>query len=138
MTNVLNIDAESGANIIGDDAEPTLKITNTSTGPALELDDLVVTSGATVTASQLTTTKLTVNTSILAANASITGLHLRGASVASGAVMALTGNAFVSCSTINFTTAAVAGLGAIRVVRTDGTFGWIPLMPDAAVTAAAV
>jgi hypothetical protein len=65
-------------------------------------------------------------------------MNLRGASVASGAVMALTGNAFVSCSTINFTTAAVAGLGAIRVVRTDGTFGWIPLMPDAAVTAAAV
>jgi hypothetical protein len=132
MAKLLNLDAETGADIVDDGTEPTLKITNSS-GAALELNTLVVTSGATVAVS-----KLSVNTPILAANASITGFDVRGASVASGAVLALTGTAFVSCSTIDFTTAAVAGLGAVRVVRSDGTFGWIPVMPDAAVTAAAV
>jgi hypothetical protein len=107
-----NIDAESGANFIGDDATPTLSFANT-VGPALE----IVSKGT--------------------ANASISGLKLTS-SVASEATMQLGGTAFVSCSTINFTTAAVAGLGAIRVLRTDGTFGWIPVMPNAAVTAAAV
>ena len=52
--------------------------------------------------------------------------------------MQLGGVAYVSCSTIKFITGAVAGTGAIRVVRTDGTFGWIPVLPDSAITAAAV
>jgi hypothetical protein len=132
MPKLLNLDAETGANIVDDGAEPTLTITNSS-GAGLEVNKLVVTSGATIAVS-----KLSVNTPILAGNASITGFDVRGASVASGAVLSLSGTAFVSCSTINFTTAAVAGLGAVRVVRSDGTFGWIPVMPDDAVTAAAV
>lgn len=111
MANLLNIDAESGANIIGDDATPTLSISNT-VGPALE----VVAKGT--------------------ANASISGLKLTS-SVASEAVMQLGGGAFVSATTIKFTTGAVAGTGAIRVALTDGTFGWIPVLPDGTVTAAA-
>lgn len=133
MANILNIDAETGANIIGDDAEPTLSISNTSTGPALQLDRVVITSGATVSVN-----KLTVNTPILAANATITGVQVRGASVASGAVFAFTSGALVSLTSILATTGGVAGTYGLRIVKPDGTFGWIPVYPDGAVTAAAI
>lgn len=138
MGKLLNLDAETGADIIDDGTEPTLKITNSS-GAALEVNTLVVSSSATISGANLAAiSSLDLDTPILAANATITGFDIRGASVASGAVMKFSGTAFVSCSTIDFTTAAIAGLGAIRVIRSDGTFGWIPVMPDAAVTAAAI
>lgn len=111
MAQVRNLDAESGANFIGDDATPTLSFSNT-VGPALE----VVAKGT--------------------ANASISGLKLTS-SVASEAVLQLGGTSFVSAVTIKFITGGVAGSGAIRVALTDGSFGWIPVLPDGAVTAAA-
>jgi len=111
MANVVNINAESGANMIGDDATPTLSFENT-VGPALEVK-----------------AKAT-------AGASISGLRLADQSIASAAVLSLGNTAFVSVTTILFTTGPVAGAGAIRVVRTDGTFGWIPVLPDGSVTAA--
>lgn len=113
MAQVRNIDAESGANMIGDDVSPTLSFSNT-TGPGLEVV------GST------------------AANATLSGLRLTQ-SVASGAVLNLGGKAFVSAVSIIFAAGAGwAGMGAIRVVRTDGTFGWIPVLPAAQVTPAAV
>ena len=111
MVNLRNIDAESGANMLGDDATPTLSFAN-SVGPALEVQAKGV------------------------ANASISGLKLTS-SVASEAVLQLGGTSFVSAVTIKFITGAVAGSGAIRVALTDGTFGWIPVLPDGSVTAAA-
>lgn len=113
MANVRNIDAEAGANMIGDDATPTLSFANT-VGPALEVV------GATT------------------GNATLSGLRLTQ-SIASGAVMNLAGKSFVSAVSIVFAASANwAGMGAIRVVKTDGTFGWIPILPGAVVTAAAV
>lgn len=145
MAKLMDLWAETGADIIDDDAQPTLKITNSSTGAALEVNKLLVTSGATILASSLivsastiTANKLTVNTPILAAKATITGFHMRGASVASGAMMAFTGDALVSCTTIRFTDGGVAGTKAIRIVQSDGTFAWIPVLPDAAVTGAVI
>ena len=131
--NTINLDAETGANYIGDDANPAITITNSSTGAAIQTNSLVVTSNATITAD-----KLTVNTPILAGNATITGLHLRGASVASGALLGFEGNALVSVTTIKFITGGVNGTKAIRIVQADGTFAWIPVLPDGAVTGAAV
>lgn len=128
MANLLNLDAETGANMIGDDAQPTLEISNSSTGVALNLK-------ATGAAA------LKINTSILAANATIIngGLELVGPSVASGAMLKLINRtAYASVSTIKFITGGVAGTGAIRVVLPDGTFGWVPVLPDAAVTGIAV
>lgn len=132
MANIRNIDAESGANFIGDDAQPTLSMSNSSTGPGLQVDSLVVTSNVTVT-------RLDVGTGILAANATIAALNFSSPSRASGAVMNLKGQSFVSAVSIVFAASANwAGMGAIRVVRSDGTFGWIPVLPSAVVTAAAV
>ena len=59
-------------------------------------------------------------------------------STASAPVFQLLGQSFVSCTTILFTTGAVAGTGAIRVAYPDGvTLGWIPVLPSGSVTAAA-
>jgi hypothetical protein len=113
MANLINITAEAGANMIGDDATPTLTFSNT-VGPALEVIGAI------------------------SGNASVSGLKLTQ-STASGAVLNLGGKSFVSAVSIVFAASANwAGLGAVRVVRTDGTFGWIPVLPNAVVTAAAV
>ena len=114
MANTINLDAETGANYIGDDAQPSLQFSNSGGGAALRLQNTP------------------------SANASIAVLELGVNSVASAAPVGLVGGAFVSVTTIKFTTGAVAGSGAIRVVRTDGTFGWIPVLPDGTVTAAVV
>lgn len=134
-TTVLNLAADTGKNIIGSESTPLLEITNSGTGPGLKLDRLLVTSTATLTAGALT-----VATPILAANATVGALAIRGASVASGAVLALTGaQSYVSAVSLIFAAGAGwAGMGAIRIVRPDGTFGWIPVLPNAQVTAAAV
>lgn len=133
MPNTININAESGANLIGDDAEPTLQISNTSTGAGLKVDTFVATSNATISGN------LTLNTPIPAANATIVGINLSTPSRASGAVFNLKGQSYVSAVSIIFAAGAGwAGMGGIRVVRSDGTFGWIPVLPAAQFTAAAV
>jgi hypothetical protein len=133
MANLINIDAESGANIIGDDATATLTFSNTSTGPGLESRGLVAVSGASID-------RLTISNAFAgAANATIVGLNLTGNSIASGAVISLKNkSSYVSTTTIKATTAVAANCGAIRIVKPDGTFGWIPVYPDAAVTAVVV
>ena len=111
MANTINLNAEVGANYIGDDAQPALTFSNTGAGSALRLEK---TPGA---------------------NASVAVLELSVNSVASAAAIGLLGDSFVSVTSILFTTGGVAGTGAIRVIRTDGTLGWIPVLPNAAVTA---
>ena len=114
MANIVNLEAESGADMVGDDSDATLGLKNTGGGASLK----VVAGGA--------------------ANATLTGLELDSNSVASLAVMKLSGGAFVSAVSIVYAASANwTGQGAIRVVLTDGTFGWIPVLPDGVVTAAA-
>lgn len=127
MTNVVNLDAETGANFIGDDSTTSLTIENSSTGRALD-----------ATGAAAAGVRLAVTTG--AANATAKSpLEVVGSSIASGAVMGLINlSSFVSTTTIKATTAVAANCGVIRVVKPDGTFGWIPVYPDAAVTAIAV
>jgi len=104
--------------------------TSTGTGPGLRVHGLVLQSMASVDA-------INLGGPILAAAATITNVNLYGASRASGALLALKGDAFVSAVSIVYAASANwAGQGAIRVVKTDGTFGWIPVLPDGVVTAA--
>lgn len=131
MANLINLNAEDGANMIGDDAQPTLTLQNTSTAPGLKVDRIVATSSVTVAS-------LNLNAGIFTAASTVVALNLWGASVASGAVFALKGDSMVSVTTIQFTTGGVAGTNAIRIVKSNGTFGWIPVLPDAAVTAGAI
>ena len=119
-TTILNLDSDTAKNIIGSEATPILAITNSGAGESLKID------------------KVTLATPILAANATVGVTKIQGASVASGAVLAFTNNALVSCSTILFITGGVAGTKVIRIVTQEGKFGWIPVLPDSAVTAAAL
>ena len=146
MAKLSNLDAETGANIIDDDAQPTLTITNTSTGPGLSVDDVVITSAATINAVNLigagksvnTATEgipFTINRSTTVASPTVALLTLGIGSGASAPVFELSEQAFVSCTTIQFTTVAVAGTGAIRV-KYGNNYGWIPVMNATAVTAA--
>ena len=137
--NILNIDADTGANIIGDEATPVLTISNSSTGPALEVNDLVVTSAATVNSSVAGEPALNINKTVVSTY-SVATMGLGVASTASAPAIRLLGTAFVSATSIDFgDTAAVSGHGAIRVMNTDGdTMGWIPVIPDARVDAAVV
>lgn len=131
MANIINLEAEIGANYIADDAQPALSFSNTGSGPGLKLGGLVLQSTASLDA-------VTVGGPILAANATITNLNVQGASRASGAVFALQGDAYTSVGSIDFAAGSDwAGLGAIRVVNSDGTFSWIPTLPDAAMEAVA-
>jgi len=114
MSNIVDLYSETSPTLVADDSTPALTLKNTSTGAPLRLDP-----GA------------------KAANATIGGTQILGQSVASGAVFAFLGDALVSASTIKFTTGAVDGTYALRVVTAKGTFGWIPVLPDTAVTLAA-
>jgi len=163
LKQILNLDADTGANVIGNETTPVLEISNDSTGPGLKLDNLVVTSTATIatadiSAGVLDATTLTATDAIVTSGATISSnvtlepaLHIQNtmcqgptqgtmvlgvSSCASAPAIRLAGTAFVSCTSINFTTAAIAGIGALRVAHTNGdTLGWIPIMPDAAVDA---
>ena len=160
MANLLNINAEQGANIIGDDAQPTLTITNTSTGPALALDRLVVTGAATVggdvsfAGTTVGLTTITGPTTLISTATAVTPLNIIRTQIGNGsvelAVFSVSGasvpvfefqrNAIVSAVSIVFAASGNwAGLAVIRVKKNDDTtLGWIPVLPSATVTAAAI
>jgi len=146
MSNLVDLWSETQASLIGDDTGPALTLRNTAGGPGLNVDRLVAISGATMgllsatdmVISNMTVSLLRVAQAIPAANATIIGTSFQGASRASGALFAFTANALVSLTSVLATTGGVAGTYGLRVVRPDGTFGWIPVYPDGAVTAAAI
>lgn len=155
--NIYNLTEEDrGGEIITADAAPALTITNFSTaGRGLDLisgasvqlfvngavpaslttsvPQVLIQSVATV-GSALRVERATTN---LAAP-TIPLIQFNIQSTASTPVFQLLGQSFVSCTTIRFTTGAVAGVGGIRVLYPDGTTqGWIPVMPSGSVDAAA-
>ena len=161
VTTDLNIAADTGKRIAGSEDTPLLTLENDGNGPGLEVDNLVVTSTATIATAEINAgvfdaTTLNPTDLIVSSGATISSnatnepaVHVQStvisgptqaamvlgvASTASAPAIRLAGTAFVSCTSIDFTTAAVAGVGAIRVAHTDGdTLGWIPIMPNAAV-----
>lgn len=137
-TTIFNMDADTGADVIKSESTPGFKITNQGTGPSLELDKSVVTSTASI-ATLSVDTQLDVNGPILVAAATIVGMDIRGASVASGAIMSFSGDSLISAVSIVFAASANwAGMQTFRVVLPDGTFGHIPVLPNAVVISAAV
>lgn len=136
MPNIINLNAEIGANYIGDDAQPALRIENSSTGPGLSTDEFIVTSTATIGSPSLSQPAATFFRSPVG-NASV-GVVAFTASGASVPVLELRGSSFVSAVSIIFAAGAGwAGMGGIRVLLADGiTYGWIPVLPNSQFTAA--
>ena len=113
MPNLPNLEAEVGADYISDDAAPGVAFKSSATeGLAVEFAKTVVGSPT------VATVRLNLN------------------STASGPVFELTNQAFVSATTILFSTGATAGVGGIRV-KYGNNYGWIPILPEGSVTAAA-
>lgn len=123
--------------LVGDDTQPAFTFRNTGTapGPAVRAEGFVSVSGASIDQLNLVGRGAA---NILGANAT-TGMQLifSTPSRASAAFIKFDAG-LVSAVSILATTGGVAGTYVIRVVKPDGTFGWIPVYPDAAVTAAAV
>ena len=143
MPNLININAESQADIIGDDAQPTLRLRNTSTAPGLHAEGLAVTSTASVDLAYIPTLRsaategvvTSFNRNLVVASPTVATVALAIGSGVSSPVLELREQAFASATTILFTTGATAGVGAIRVKHGDN-YGWIPVLPGGSVTAA--
>ena len=137
MANLVNIWGESGADIIGDDAQPTLALSNTSTGPGLRVFGLVGTSTAsidllyvpTIQSGNASLSALAVRKTI-PGNMSVGTLRISGNSLASGAVLEFYEKGFVSITSTVLTTVANTDY-AIRV-QVGLETRWIPLFKDAA------
>lgn len=127
MADLIDFQSESDKHILNDDATPTLKLTNTNAslaGRALQANSISVVP--------------TVN-KIAAGNATVGGsISLAPSSVASGALLDFGAGALVSLTSVLSTTGGAAGTYGVRVLVGDGEFGWIPVYPDGAVTAAAL
>ena len=126
MATLQNLAASTNADITGDDANPTLTLTNTSTGPALRaaiIDQPSATAGVQIKRS-------------VVGNMSIGVLRIVGNSVVSGAMIEFTGTrAFASITSVVLTTVANTDY-AIRV-QVGLETRWIPLFKDAAIIGAA-
>lgn len=142
MANLINLDAEIGADYIADDAQPGVEFRNTGTGPGLKVRGLVVVSTASIDRANLlnidgssaTAPALTV-TQTAVGNLSIGVLKIVGNSVASGAVLEFSNKGFASITSVVLTTVANTDY-AIRV-QVGLETRWIPLFKDAAVIGAA-
>lgn len=154
MSNLIDLWAESQASFIGDDANAALTITNSSTGAGLQVDKLVVTSTATI-AGQINLAGSLTGGVTISSNATLgvpltmtrtvigspsVAMHTYLVSGASVPVFEFKANALVSAVSIVFAASANwAGLSAVRVKFSDGTtYGWLPVLPSAVVTAAAI
>ena len=153
MPNLVDIWAESQAALIGDDAQPALTLTNSSTGAGLQVDRLVVTSTATIagninfagafnsavtitSAATATVPFQIVRTVIGSPTVGLARFTVSGASVP---VFSFGANALVSAVSIVFAASANwAGTYALRIKAPDDTLAWIPVLPNAVVTAAAI
>lgn len=141
MPNISNLNAEIGANYIGDDAQPAITLYNTSTGPGLRVMGFVATSTASIDIAYLPTIRSGATEGVplslsrdVVSSPTVAVIALNIGSTASAAVIELQAQGFVSCTTILFTTGATAGVGAIRVKYGDN-YGWIPVLPGGSVTA---
>lgn len=141
MHNLVNLHAETEANLIGDDSAPALTLYNTGTGPGLLARGVVAVSTASVdvldipilTRSNATSGVLVRNTAV--GNQSIGILKLQGNSVASGAVFEFANKAFLSITSTVLTT--VANTDYAIAVQVGLETRYIPLFKAAAIIGAA-
>lgn len=113
-----------------------MRIENSSTGPGLSTDELLVNSTATISSPSLSQPAATFSrTPVGNASVGVVAITASGASVP---VLELRGSAFVSAVSIIFAAGAGwAGMGGVRVLLADGiTYGWIPVLPNSQFTAA--
>ena len=124
MANIRNIDAESGANYIGDDAEPTLTLDNTSTGAGLLVKKLAIVSGASLSGGVW-------GIDAKGGNVSLAPLTVTPSATASVPFLVVQTGGFASITSTVLTSVANTDY-AIRVRVGADAYRWIPLFKDAA------
>ncbi len=129
MANIRNIDAETGANYIGDDAQPSLTFANSSTGPGLSIGRLHVSSGASIDI-------LTAGgVYAIAGTVTVSPLQITPSALASAPAIRVATGGYASITSVVLTTVANTDY-AIRV-WVAGQPRWIPVFKDAALIDAA-
>src|SRR5258708_39848979 len=120
MPAIINLAAEFGAEYIGNASVVAASV------PAIHFK------------SQATESEVLKVSRTVLGSPSIALVALDLGSAASAPALKLVGQSFVSCVSIVFAASANwGGLGAVRVEFSDGiTYGWIPVIPSASVTAA--
>lgn len=146
MSDLVNLQAESGRDIIGDDATPALTLSSTGGGIGLDtaglsavsttsIDELnlagsmATAGGLSVSGALGTTPALTVYQAAVG-KLSVGVLRVVGNSVASGAAIEFSNKAFASITSVVLTSVANTDY-AIRV-QVGLETRWIPLFKDAA------
>lgn len=139
MASQPNLESNTQADYIGNEATPALAIKNLGTGPGLRVFGLVSTSGASIQGLEAISASATgaagVFTQTVVGNMSIGVLKVVGNSVASGAALEFSNKAFASITSVVLTTVANTDY-AIRV-QVGLETRWIPLFKDAAIIGAA-
>lgn len=140
MANLSNMDAEIGANFIGDDAQPAMTFQQIgSTGPGLRAYGFVNYSTASIDRLEIcgglaTESAITVKRAAVG-SMSIGILKVVGNSCASGAILEFSNGAFASITSVVLTSVANTDY-AIRV-QVGLETRWIPLFKDAALVGTA-
>lgn len=112
MANLVNLYAESQADMIGDDNSPALTLSNTGNGPGLRVYGLVSTSTASIDVADLPIIQSSAagNTVLIRRTAvgsqSVGVLKIQGSSTASGAAIEFANKAFISITSTVLTTVA--------------------------------
>jgi len=128
--------------MIGDDAEPTLTITNSSTGPGLLLGGLVLQSTASIDKANISTLEgaatedvvTTIKKSIIS-SPTVATLAISGNSCASAPVLEFIDKGFVSITSVNLTGAAYS-TNAFRV-KVGDNYCWLIGFSDSALVGTA-
>ena len=130
MSNLPNLDAEIGADLIADDAQPALTLKNIGTGPGLRAEGLVATSTASIDVARIQQVQ-GGNLSIATMRIVSSGASEPGISIESGAFASITSTVLTTVANTDFAIRVKIGTG------TDDQFRWIPVYKDAALVGAA-
>jgi len=110
--NLVNVNAETGADIVGDDSQPALTLKNTSTGPGLWAQGVAITSTASI--DRINSPRIDSSTAgagvlvtrTVVGSMSVGVLRVQGNSVASGAMIEFSNKGFISITSVVLTTVA--------------------------------
>ena len=130
MSNLPNLDAEIGADLVADDAQPALTLKNIGTGPGFLAQGFVSTSTASIDVAEVGQFE-GGNVSIATMRIVSSGASEPGLSVESGAFASITSTILTTVANTDFAIRVKVGGG------TDDQFRWIPLFKDAAIVGAA-
>ena len=142
IPNLVNLHAEIGADLIGNDAEPALTISNTGTGPGLRTLGLVTQSTASIDVAYIPTLQggaagsnpVTIQRTV-PGSISVGVLRISGNSTASQAVLEFYQKGFLSITSTVLTT--VANSDYAIVVQVGLETRYLPLWKAAAIIGAA-